>query len=211
MNQGTSQGSNRLVWILGVALVIALIAIAFLLGRDSRAPAASEVAHEPRIANEGGQLVITNDAPTEARVERQGDQIVISNEGVDEVKAYFAAVDKIQAGPAGMSADAFAQQLASEAAQGKSEGFDQLTTDLERMERELKAITPPEPCRQFHELTISSAAEARSLMRDLKTAFTGGATANVQVLAMRAQEAQVRSKKVEESRKALEQKYGLIR
>ena len=208
-----NQASNRLIWILGIALVIALMTIAFLLGRDSRSPetTATPVAKEPRIATEGEQIVITNDAPTEARVERKGDEITISNDGVVEVVAYFAKVDRIQAGPAGMSADAFAQQLAAEASQGKVQGFDELQTDLERMEKELRAITPPPPCREFHELTLSSAADAKSLMLDLRRAFAGGDTSNVQALAIRAQAAQDKMKQVESARRAIEIEYGLAR
>jgi hypothetical protein len=170
MNQG-----NRLTWIFGIALVAALMVIAFLLGRG-QAPSTTET--------------------------------TVAESSVDEVAAYLTRIDSIQAGPAGMSADAFAQQIAADAVQGKSDGFDQLQTDLERMQEELGRVKPPAACRELHELTLSAAGDAELLMSDLRRAF-GGDASNASQLAARAQAAQEKTKRIEALRAAIETKYGL--
>jgi hypothetical protein len=167
-----SQASNRAIWILGGALVVALMVIAFLLGRGSSSD----------------------------RIERAS---------APEVAAYFAKIDSIQAGPVGISAEAFAQRIVGESAEGRAEGFDQLQTDLDRIESELRAVTPPAACKEFHDLTLSAASDAQRLMIDLRRAFAGD-VANATELAGRAQAAQEKTKRIEAMRKALEAEYGLV-
>ena len=207
-----NQASNRLTWIFGIALVIALMAIAFLLGRDSKSESSATPLAEPHIERKGDQITITNDAPTEARIEERAGDVVITDQGgsVAEVVAYFAKVDRIQAGPTGVSPDAYAQELAAEAARGNAKGLDQLEGNLVQMESELRAIAPPGVCKEFHELTLSTVADARGLMKDLQRALSGDAS-NATALAARAQAAQEKNDRLAALRKSIEKSYGLAR
>ncbi len=216
-----NQASNRLTVVLGAALVIALMTIAFLLGRESKppvtserviveAPGAPEVAERlpppprspepPLVAPE----VSSDPAPAVAPSPADGTSVA-------QVVAYFAKVDRIQAGPNGLSADAFAQQLIADASAGKAEGFDALFSDLDRMSSELAAITPPEPCRAYHQLSISAVSDARTMVGSLRDAFNSGDMSKLGQLSAQAQASQATAKQLEAERAAIEKRYQLKR
>jgi hypothetical protein len=199
MNQSAQ---SKLVWILGSALIVALLVIAFLAGRESQS-------ESPRAAVAEAPL----ESPPPPSPEERPVPAVVPAEGgtLSEVVAYFAKVDRIQAGPTGVSADAFAQQIAGEAAQGKTEGFERLQKDLDRMEQELGEITAPPSCQKYHQLTLATVADTKMLMLDLRRVFVSGEASGAEQIAARANAAQARTKEIEAERKVIEQRYGLGR
>jgi hypothetical protein len=233
------QSSSTLTWILAGALVLALLVIAFLLGRGSSPQVATtppietpdvdslppgerpieppppEVAgerrtREPHIERGKDGILITNDAPSGARVEERGGEIHIVDDGSDAsaVRAYFAQIDAIQAGPAGMSPDAYAQKLVADMSAGDRSGFDGLTSDLARSEKELAAISPPEPCAPYHQALLEAARTGREVMEELRGAMGTGDLGRVQALSARLQGLQATTTRLEQMRKELERRYG---
>ncbi len=207
-----------MIWVLAGALVLSLLVIAFLVGRDTARTATTSVAVEQPIERpieRADPIAAPQQVPQDVAAKKQeplANAAPTAQDGsVAQVVSYFAKVDSIQAGPAGISAESFAQQIAADAAQGKTEGFDQLQSDLDRMDQELRALAPPPVCKEFHDLTISSIQDAKSLMGDLRRTFTTGDAAGAMAIAGKAQAAQAKTEQIKELRTSIERRYGLAR
>lgn len=193
-----NQGSNIVTWVLAAALVVALMVIAFLVGRQSLSSTvpASQVAAPSARATEEEDL----EAPS-------GD---VSDEERAAVRAYFAEIDAIQAGPSGMSPNAYAQQLLAEATTGNSSGFDALLSDLKEAQKKLAHVSPPPPCAEYHALVLSTAGDAQELLTTLRSALGGpGNPEGVESITGMAQAAQEKQARLQKMRAALERRYDI--
>lgn len=221
------EGSNTLTWILGGALVVALIVIAFLLGRESqtatlggpvaiidRTAAPPPTAPDPgpaRTKEVGEDVVITNTGGGEARIVRGGAPSPSherrppprAEPSASSVSDYFEAIDRVQAGPQAMSPDAFAQGLASDISSGDASGLRRLEGDLAKAERELSDITPPSECAEYHRELLATVKESRDMLRAMTNAVGSGDTSGIASLASKAGQLQRRQQKLDRMRKKL--------
>lgn len=193
-----NQRSNVVTWVLAIALVLALMVIAFLVGRQSLSGSGPPVAGSPgagQVAAQGGDFELPGGEP--------------SDEESQAVAAYLEQVNAIEAGPSGLSPNAYAQQLMAEASTGNAAGLDQLLSDLAEAEKKLTALSPPPPCAEYHALLLSSSADARDLLSTLRGALGGTANpAQLESLMGRARAAQQKQQRLQRLRAALERKYG---
>lgn len=217
-----SEGKSAVNWILVVALVAALLVIAFLLGRETKvedvggpvaiiervAPAeaaSAEAAPEPvRRARRTDDVVITNRGGGEARIE-QGEADAPRPRrvptGSNAVEDYFAAVDEIQAGPQGISPRGFAQGLAGDIGSGDTEGLDLLKKELERATLELQDIEPPVDCRAYHTTLLETVRDSHDMLDAMGEAMAGGG--GLEKIAGKARALQRRQAQLERMRKQL--------
>lgn len=85
--------------------------------------------------------------------------------------AYFAKLDAVRSEQEATNPKAFAMGLLRSAMSGSTEGFEKLLADTERMEQELREITPPPTCAQYHQATLDALDESRAVLEELKDAM----------------------------------------
>jgi hypothetical protein len=125
------------------------------------------------------------------------------------VKAYFAAVERIQPAQTG-DPDAVAQQMVGGLAKGDSSGLDGMFQQAQATRARLAAITPPAPCAAFHRESLAVLDGGLEMMQSLKQSLAApgqGGTA-LQDLSARATELKARSEALQAQEKALRQRYG---
>lgn len=209
---GTQTKSNR---ILSLALLAALMVVAFLLGRESNRdePAATttpaegvDLAQETASAEQPDQPDSPNDSPFSWETDRESEAepnaggghierrpdgtVVLSNLRDSEkskasrapakattstpssVDAYFERMNAVQSGHQTADPRSFATSLLTAAMSGSMEGFDQLVDDSERMQREIKAVTPPAGCEAYHQATLDALADSQEIVERLGDAMS---------------------------------------
>lgn len=230
--------SSKVLFALAAALGVALLVIAFLVGRESAQHAPNDakvVEHrlppiphlgpeaEPDTQNETSGArnpwqerdeeyahTDANWRPLKGLDERPDGTIVLSNARHDDeaindsadphsappeatrgsdraaVAGYFQQVDVIRSNAGAGDPNTFAMDMIKAGMGGATSGFDRLIADTDRMAQELKRMTPPPSCLLYHQASLGSLEEARTMLEGLKVAIT---TRDVQSLTMIAQQA----------------------
>ena len=93
------------------------------------------------------------------------------SEATASTDAYFAKLDAVRSEQEATNPKAFAMGLLRSAMSGSTEGFEKLLADTERMEEELRKITPPPKCAQYHHATLEALRESRVVLEELKDAM----------------------------------------
>lgn len=224
---GGPSSSRILLVVLSASLVVALMAIAFLLGRESARPPAAEgrvpappvvepepivQRVEPQRSPKWSDLDEWEDVeeptlaaePARERIEHRPDgTLVLSNRGStgdssqakgnsptvaagSQVTAYFLRMDAIQSESVAGDPNTFAMGLIKAGLGGSTSGFDQLIADTQRMEEEIRAVTPPPSCEAYHQMNLESLAESREIIDEMKTAFERRDFSRLTAIAQRA-------------------------
>ncbi len=217
MNRGV------LVGIVAVAAV-ALLALAFVLGRESssgvvppatriervapRTPEALVAGAPPPYAGDRGPTPRQPAAPAPAPAERASPP----DAERAAVAAYFDAIDHIQ--PTAMNGDAegVAGGIASALANGDTSSLDKMIRETEAAKASLAAVATPPPCAVHHRESLGSLDDALEVLRSLKAAMGGsdpsGALAAVSA---RGNALRTRADALKREEETLRGRYGLKR
>jgi hypothetical protein len=219
---------------LTVALGAALLAIAFLLGRDSRpTPAAAPVfvampsTAPPAISAPTAAAPADTEAPPAppapvapaplASAAPTAAPAATSPAGPTddpmgaEVARYFAEVEALQAASKGWSGDpnTAAQQILKETVEGQGGGFDALVEANQRLLARLRAVQAPAPCAPHLRRTIETVEQANALLTKMRTAIRSGNQAALLSLVAEGQEVERRARETDALAAEIKQPYGL--
>lgn len=114
------------------------------------------------------------------------------------VSDYFSSVDMIRSEAGAGDPNTFAMGLIKAGMGGSTAGFDQLIADAQRMEQEIRQLTPPPACADYHEANLNALAESRVILQEMKSAF---AKRDFSSLTATAQEAGTLQRKARELQK----------
>lgn len=229
MNRGVLIG-------IGAVAAVSLLALAFVLGRESGSggapPPLTKIA---RTAPRAQEEPLSSPAPAAAAGPERAEAHPISGPapaapaqsvavqtapmqatGPDPeraaVVAYFDAVNRIQ--PASMSGDAeaIANEMGAALANGDMSGLDKMVEQTEAAKASLAAITPPAACAAFHRESLASLDDALEVVRSLKTAMQSPEpAAQLANVASRANALRARADVLQKEEQDLRQRYGLKR
>jgi len=230
--------SKSLVIAVAAAAAASLLALAFVLGRES-GPSVSapltrieRVTVTPRPQGEPLRLPAppaasirenTDTRPGAGQVPSSPEQTAApqaalgqANAGSDPeraaVVAYFDAVDRIQAGAMSGEAEGIANEMAAALANGDTSGLDKMIRQTEAAKASLAAVTPPAPCAAFHRETLASLDDSLEVLRSMKSAMESSEpAAQLASVATRATALRSRADALQKEELALRQRYGLKR
>jgi hypothetical protein len=194
---------NRLVFGLAGALGLALVVIAFLLGRESQRGAATprEVAsatvpampsatatEAPSAASPLPAMSAVPIAPVPQQASAatatpaatfpnvlEATPVPADQDQRGAVARYFADVDALQAGAA-QSGDpeAMAQAIVKQATEGNSDALDALLASNRRVLEGLRGVSAPPACAPHREKAVRLLEDGISLLESVKNAFRSG-------------------------------------
>ncbi len=223
---------TALTWILAASLGVALLVIAFLLGRGSagqvtelagpvaiireRAPAPT-AAHEPDVAPRvdapaprpalpaAAPLPARAVDPVQADPPRAADSAPPPTSGATaSLRDYFARIDAIQVGPAtGSDPRAFANELLAASMSGDTSRFDALVKELGEAHARIAALTPPPEAAAHHRALLAQTAQAKAMMTKLGAALAKRDPSALSTMADEAQRMQSAAQALEQEDKAL--------
>ena len=88
-----------------------------------------------------------------------------------DISAYLMTMDLIRSEQGAGDPNAFAMDLIKATMGGSSSGFDQLIADTEKMEREVRELSPPPACQDYHRANLDALAQGREMLEDMKNAI----------------------------------------
>jgi hypothetical protein len=224
---------------LAVALGLALLIIAFLLGRQSQpspapvyvtipspapaaavnpeatgAPAAIPGATAPAaLAPEAPAAPpIVALAPTATPLPAASAAPAANNDAVRaSVARYFSEVEALQAASKGWSGDpnTAAQQILKEAVEGQSGSFDALVEANRTLVERLRAVQAPEPCAAHLQRTIEAVQQASALLDKMRTALRSQNQTALLALVAEGQGVERQARAVDAMAAEIKQRYGL--
>lgn len=124
------------------------------------------------------------------------------------VNAYFQRVQLIHSAAGAGDPNSFAMGMIKAGLGGSTAGFDRLVVDSERMERELKSISPPPECERFHQASLDSLVEGRELLERMKTAIVSRDIAKLNAIAQDAAKLQSKADELAEMEKQIRASLG---
>jgi hypothetical protein len=195
------RNQQRLVIGLAAALGLALLAIAFLLGRISAKPAVvvnpAPVVDSPRLDPPSNETPAPSDAGDEAALTAPAPAVEPSTAAApfresvpppvpapslghpalsadqQQIAAYFNQVDRIEDMGAG-DPQAFAASMVQSMSSGDFSGFDDLLAKARAQRQRLQTIAPPRACVEHHRLALSLSADSVTMLERLKAALVKG-------------------------------------
>ena len=101
-----------------------------------------------------------------------------------EVNAYFDSVSRAMEGQKYWSgSQGFAEKVAAQVQQGDYSEFTRLSAAYAQMEQKLRAINPPETCREYHRGTIEALQQSQTLMAEMSRVLAEKDTAALEKMA----------------------------
>jgi hypothetical protein len=203
--------------LLSCCLGIRLLALGFLLGRESnRAPATFVIAPPTgaaAAADPEPAVVPTVPPAASAAVAPAASPAAAPRAGVDAgdkqaIARYFREVDRLQ----NIDVDnpqAAAASLIGAASSGDTSGLRQLVTQAREAEQKARAITPPPPCAHYHKQLVSILVESRSMLQRLEEGIGGGNVEALPALLTQANAAKSRSESLAREARELKRRFGI--
>lgn len=210
------------------ALVLALMAVAFLLGRQSArpappglatvaspsSPAAGPVPQDPPA---GVASVVpapwseaTPGAPPGSPAPAGGTLAVEPDDESGAVAAYFGQIDRLEAASRSWSdPQQLALQIVQQGARGDQRGLDDLLATARQARESLRAVAVPPACRAHHAESLALMDAALDLLARLGPALSAQDFIALQGLASAAQELETRTKRLQALEADLRQRHGL--
>src|SRR5262245_26436279 len=207
-------GQRRLTMILGGCLALALLAIAFLVGRLT-APAATAPAITAAIAaptpvvtpaplsepTPSATLVPDFAAPQSPSFTFPSPpDTVPSNATSSEspasgarsaIKAYFAEIERFDDMGGGNPQDV-ANSMMKSVTSGDYSGFDALVAKAKTQRDHLKAMNPPAACAEHHRLAVSLSQDSVAMLERLRASLKGGDPSGLMSMMTEAREMEAR-------------------
>jgi len=208
--------SKTLLVILSVALALALMAVAYLLGQRSVVPVSIGSAVAP--AREAYEAPPTHaplehadvEGDGEVVIERKNGQVSIvtpsANEGDKKTWAmneYFGKVHALQVGPPGTSPQSFAQQMLSDTMNGDTSGIDGLLKEAKDAERKAKDLRPPTGAEGYHRKLIDLLGDSARLLASEREALITKNSDQLMSLVSTAKRLEQKALALEEEEKSL--------
>ena len=222
---------------LTASLTVALLIIAFLLGREStRSPVVEASVSappfvepepivgegEPRRWPEWADLEEWEDVkepgfaaePVGERIEQRPESTpLLANVGAavekpqaprdaddSAISAYFLRMDGFHAQSGAGDPNTFAMGLIKAGLGGSTAGFDQLIADTRRMEDQIRRVTPPPCCVDYHEANLSALAESRKILDEMKRSFAKRDFSGLSAVAQKAGTLQAKAEAMQDMR-----------
>jgi hypothetical protein len=183
-------------------LVAALVAIAFLLGRESAHPPTPPLVLERPLEPVR--------APTFAPAPRASAEAAPRGPSESaEVAAYFQRIKEIQVGESAGSEKEYAGRLLTAAVSGDSSGFANLASSINEAERRARAITPPSPCAAYHETMLGLLGESKTMVAKMKDALDRKDADSLSAVASAAGSLQSRTEALEAEEQRLRRTYAV--
>ena len=126
-----------------------------------------------------------------------------SNDRASAVSDYFLQMDVIHSESGAGDPNTFAMGLIKAGLGGSTAGFDQLLADTQRMEGEIRRLTPPPSCASYHEANLDALARSREILEEMKTAFARSDFSSLTTIARRAGALQHEAKALQEMRERI--------
>ncbi len=230
------KNDKRLVVALSSALGLALLAIAFLLGRILATPtvvtiaapssnaAASEPVPPPLATAPASPAVIAeaSNPPipvTEpAGLPGPGNEIAPDSAAGaprssaaaerPQIASYFAQIERLEDVGAG-DPQAFASSMLQSVTSGDFSGFDDLLSKARSQRQRLLSITPPRACREHHRLALTLSGDSVAMLERLKTALGKGDTAALMTMATEGRTLETQANQLKSMGEGIKRQAGL--
>jgi hypothetical protein len=124
-----------------------------------------------------------------------------------KVAEYFEKADAIDAGPDGNAGGHVMAMLVDGFQKGGD--FSGMQAELARAAAGMRSLTPPEPCREYHQQSLELLAMMSSLFRSLETAIAQEDEEALGALDEKEKLMDAELKRLEEMRKELERRFNL--
>ena len=108
----------------------------------------------------------------------------------------------------GTDPEAAARAIVGQLGSGDTRALDDLLAAQKKALDALRAITPPEPCREYHTRLIATTTSGGDMAREMQTAIGRGDMGSLQGLVGRAQAMQEEVRQLEALRKSIEARIG---
>ena len=234
-SRSTVELPRALVLGLGGALLAALLAVAFLLGRLSHGTPPVAAAPAVSLPPQGGSAttpealppgVVTTapEAPAPAGAPgtlpeewralgtspaATGGATATASER-EAVAAYFGQVERLETSFRSWSdPQQLAMQLVQQGAQGDRRGLDELLATARQARQAMAEVSPPGPCREHHAESLALMDAAVDLLGRLGPALAGQDFNALQAVASAGQDLEARTTRLQTLDADLRQRYGL--
>ena len=204
----------------------AVLAMAFLLGRESSrprpvpalaapapdlpatAPPADPAGPEPApfLPAPAGETPRPRPVPPAATVP--------PGAAVDPVRtavaSYFQAIDRIQPGQLGADPEAMAKGIIEGLGKGDTSGIDGMIRQSETVRAKLAALATPAPCVAHHQESLGALDDSLKILQSVRNSMlTSSPSALPQDFASQANQLRERAEKLQQEEKTLRERYGL--
>ena len=228
----TVEVSRGLLIALVTASIAGVLAVTYLVGRESGRRPPPVPATTITLASAGGAPPDTRSVPTadasaptlpaseippaasrmRAPTETLSPNAASSPHDTlrDDVASYFREVDTIQ-GQASSGGDpqALAQKLLEQAASGDMSGLDALAAANQKVRDGLRAIPVPAPCQGHHRLTLALLDESIGMLQRIKGRIGGADAGALASMPAEAHELERRTKEVDAMAAEIKRRFGL--
>jgi hypothetical protein len=230
------KNDRRLMVALSSALGLALLAIAFLLGRILATPTVVTIAAPPSnvaaleplppaLATEPASLAVvpeTSNLPiplTEPAVFPGPGSEIAPNSAPEpprssaaaerqQIASYFARIERLEDVGTG-DPQAFANSMLQSMTSGDFSGFDDLLSKAESQRQRLVSITPPRACREHHRLALALSGDSVAMLERLKTALGKGDTTALLAMASQGRTLETQATQLKSMGEEIKRQAGL--
>ena len=220
--------SRRVIIVLSVSLAVSLVAVGFLIGRESNRP--SPLLNVPVIAptlpaitEPAPPLPSIAAAPSPARPappkpptgpHRLTAPSPLPADGDTSEKAaverYFAATDPLQNADVD-NPEAAGNSLMEAASSGDLSGLRALTAKAHAAEAKARALTPPPACAAYHQQLLRLLGQNRGLFQRLESGIGGGDVGELPALLEQANGAKAHADALAREEHAVKKRFGITR
>jgi hypothetical protein len=218
--------SRRTIIVLSVCLAASLIAVGFLVGRESNRPTivmSAPVIAPSRPVIEGPAVAelaplpaappVVPSAPAAAPTRRPlapahtdaadtGDKAAVEH--------YFSVADRLQNADVA-DPEAAGGSLIAAATSGDLSGLRALTGKARQTEQTARALTPPASCLQFHKQLLHILAQNRELLQRLESGIGGGDVSALPALLEQANATKSHADALAREERTVKKRFGIIR
>lgn len=159
-------------------------------------PAAERVERRP-----DGTVLLSNRSNVDA--EPQATSKSPSDYGGSAVAAYFLRIDTIHSESGAGDPHTFAMGLIKAGLGGSTAGFDELLRDTQRMEKDIRQVTPPPSCEGYHEESLVALSGSRELLEEMKSAFAERDFSRLTTIAQQASDLQAKANALQDAREQI--------
>lgn len=232
------RNQQRLVIALASALALALLGIAFLLGRITAKPEVVTVAAPPAgVVAAPPESVPSLEGSVAAILETNGEPVPVTeppgfvpasteiastpaaapapfvahaapSTDRPQIAAYFNQVDRLEDMGAG-DPQAFATSLVQSMSSGDFSGFDDLLAKARTQRQRLQAIAPPRACVEHHRLALALSADSVAMLEKLKAALMKGDTTALMTISTEGKTLETQTNQLKSMGESIKRQAGL--
>jgi hypothetical protein len=234
VSRSTVEVSRGLLIALAAAAAAGVLAVTFLVGRESGRGSQASATSPTTVALDGAEAETPDataasnagtSAPTAPAIEGSpaSSSIAVPTEGAspnvapvsrdtmrNEVASYFREVETIQSrGKSWGDPQALAQTLLEQASKGDVSGFDGLAAANRSVRDALRAVAAPEPCREHHRLTLVLLDESIAMLDRVKGLISGADAGSLAAMPGEGQALERKAKDVDAMAAEIKRRFGI--